>query len=96
MVSIVCDGDTATVRYSDDKWQNPTCGKKRGGPGGFIANYTLSTSSIDYDGSPLFNITCQDGSAPQLDFGDNQFVLQDNGSLKWFDFYNFWRVSDNN
>ena len=93
MVSIVCDGDTATVRYSDDKWIAPTCGAT-GGPGGFKADYTLNadTSSIDGDGN--LEVSCQDGTKETKTFGDNSFVLKDNGSLQWFEFYNFWRVSN--
>ena len=83
------------MRYSDDKWSPSTCpGDGSGGAGGFVAEYTLNTddSSIGRDGN--FTLTCQGQDPETKDFGDNSFVLKDNGSLQWFEFYNFWKVSN--
>jgi len=96
LISIVCDGDTATIRYSDDKWVAPTCGEF-GGPGGFVADYTLNTDNSSIDGNEVLTVSCQDSTDETKDFGllpGNKFVLQDNGSLQWFEFYNFWKVSN--
>ena len=94
LISIVCDGDTATIRYSDDKWAAGTCGEN-GGPGGFVAEYTLNTDDSSIDGDGNLSVSCQDGSTSEKSFGDNSFVLKDNGSLQWFEFYNFWPTSTN-
>ena len=97
LISIVCDGDTATIRYVDDKWAAMTCGEF-GGPGGFEADYTLNTDNSSIDGNEVLTVSCQDGTEETKDFGLNplnKFVLQDNGSLQWFEFYNFWPTSTN-
>jgi len=103
LISIVCDGDTANIRYSDDKWaagedgEPGTCGEF-GGPGGFEAEYTLNTDDSSIDGDGVLEVKCQDGTEETKDFGldpGNKFVLQDNGGLQWFEFYNFWPTSTN-
>ena len=59
-----------------------------------MANYTLNADNSSIDGDGFLTVECQDGSTSEKTFGDNSFVLKDNGSLQWFEFYNFWKVSN--
>ena len=99
MISITCVGDTATIRYRDDKWGTSVClGDGSGGPGSFKKDYTLDADKSLLDGDGKFEVTCQgdDGDDPNPDFGTPEaFVLKDDGSLKWYGAYDFWRTSTN-
>jgi len=99
-VSIKCDSDceTCTVRYTDDAWTPPTCSVTY--PGNFtVSGAGFVVQEYYYDGGTLnadeFGpIVCRAGDGGDA-FGEQQFVLQEDGSMEWFEEYYFWKISNN-